>query len=59
MATCHRDSRRPQSPLDTTYPDSRQSQAVDFDPSEYGAMVTPSNSFGYVNGDAQDMRTRH
>jgi hypothetical protein len=37
----------------------KASQAIDFDPSQYGAMVTPSNSYGYVNGEAMDMRSRH
>jgi hypothetical protein len=37
----------------------KSSQAVDFDPSAYGAMLSPSNAPGFMDGDAQDMRTKH
>lgn len=36
----------------------KSSEAIDFDPSQYGSMITPSNAYGYVNGQAMDMRTK-
>jgi hypothetical protein len=39
----------------------RGSQAVDFDPFALGSgesALRPSNGPGFINGDAQDMRTR-
>ncbi len=35
----------------------RSSQAVDFDPGQTPA-VTPANGAGYIDGGAQDMRSR-
>jgi hypothetical protein len=40
---------------------SNASQAVDFNPFAIGSgqqVFSPSNSYGYVNGEAMDMRSR-
>ncbi len=37
----------------------KASQAVDIGTSSDGALISPSNSYGYVNGEAMDMRSKH
>jgi len=45
-----------------TWQANNASQAVDINPFAIGSgeqVVSPANSFGYVNGVPQDMRNRH
>lgn len=44
-----------------TWQANRASQAVDIDPFAIGSgepVVRPSNSYGYIDGQAQDMRSK-